>query len=157
MTTVYLTGDRSMSPMAAVGVTNLIIMKLLNDHPEGIVIVTGDSPSGIEKAVRYLIPQAALKVFARELDEEGRPDFDGAHKALLSEVDEVVVIHTDPLNSRLTKSVAQTFPAEKVHYPIDEALNQAPNDPSVLFATEEEPVSEEEMPPDPFAEETKEN
>ncbi len=153
MTTVYITGDRSMSPMPAASVVSLVINTILTKHPEGIALITGDSPSGIEKAVRYLVPGEALTVVQRTLDDNNRPDFDAAHKLMIDAVDEVFVIHTDPLNSRLTKSVAQIFPEDKVFYPLD-VLNEAPDTlEGLLDEKTVEPVTDEEMPPDPFTEE----
>lgn len=147
-TTIYLTGDRSFQPVPAVSIVNLVLMQELLKHPEGIKVLTGDSVSGIERAVRYLIPEGTVGVFQREADEEGRVDFDGPHKQLASQVDKVIVIHTDPLNSRLAKSVAQNFPPEKVEYPLDEIVNQAPADIAELLDEKPEPVNEEEVPPE---------
>jgi hypothetical protein len=136
--------------MPAASVVALVLNTILTQHPEGIALITGDSPSGVEKAVRYLVPGNALTVVQRTLDDNNRPDFDTAHQAMVDSVDEVFVIHTDPLNSRLTKSVAQIFPAEKVHYPLD-ALNKAPDTlEDLLDEKTPEPVTDEEMPPDPF-------
>lgn len=153
MTTIYLTGDRSMAPMPAASVVSIVINTLLEKHPEGVALITGDSPSGIEKAVRYLVPSQALSIVQRTKDENDRPDFDTSHKLMVDSVDEVFVIHTAPLDSRLTKSVAQIFPADKVFYPLD-VLNEAPDTlEGLLDEKVDEPVKDEEMPPDPFTEE----
>jgi hypothetical protein len=149
-TTVYLTGDRSMMPLPAANLTAIILNKLLVDHPEGIMLLTGDSNTGIERAVRYLVPEQAVQVFQRTTDDEGRVDFDTTHKQLVSQVDKVIVLHTDPLNSRLTKSVAQLFPDEKVEYPLDTVMNQAPDDLNSLMSDllPEPPKEDEVLPPD---------
>lgn len=152
--TIYLTGDRSMPPVPAVGLVNLVLQKVLQDNPEGVLLVTGDAPSGIERAVRYLVPEMALQVAKRTLNEHGAPDFDASHQELTAEVDKVIVLHADPLNSRLTKSIAKIFAPEKVEYPLDAAINQAPDDlAGLLDEKTDEPVSDEELPPDPFTEE----
>lgn len=147
-TTVYLTGDRSMMPLPAANLTAIILNKLLVDHPEGIMLITGDSNTGIERAVRYLVPEQAVQVFQRTTDDEGRVDFDTTHKQLVSQVDKVLVLHTDPLNSRLTKSVAQLFPDEKVEYPLGTVV--VPNDLDALMSDLfPEPSKEDEvLPPD---------
>lgn len=135
MTTVYLTGDRSMSPTLAFGIVVPIINKIVTDNPEGVNFVTGDAVNGVERAVRFLLPEQFVKVLKRGLDTEGHVDFDTSSAEAAGLADYAVVIHMDPLNSRLAKATMQAF--AKVEFPLDEILNPTPDDASELFKEEE--------------------
>lgn len=142
MTTVFITGDRSMSPAMAFGIVVPVITKIAHDNPEGIRFVTGDAVNGVERAVRYFLPEQFVTVVSREQNAEGHVDFDKSSAEAAGIADYAVVIHTDPLNSRLAKSVAQAF--TKVEFPLDEIINATPDDASALFdekETEEKPES----------------
>lgn len=142
MTTVFVTGDRSMSPTMAFGIVVPVITKIAQDNPEGVRFVTGDAVTGIERAVRYFLPEQFVTVVAREADAEGHVDFDKSSAEAAGVADYAVVIHADPLNSRLAKSVAKAF--TKVEFPLDEIINATPDDASELFAEkkdEEKPES----------------
>lgn len=138
-TTVFLTGDRSQGPMPAAQITAIVINQIVaqtNDET-GIRFVTGNLESGIERAVRYLIPSQALKVVNYDVDEEGRVQFESAFASVAGEVDKTVVIHTDPLNSRLAKAAIVQF--KDVEFPLEAVLNSAPDDASSLLGDEKAP------------------
>lgn len=136
MTTVFVTGDRSMSPTTAFGIVLPVITKIAHDNPEGVRFVTGDAVTGIERAVRYLLPEQFVQLVNREVDAEGHVDFDKSSAEAAGIADYAVVIHTDPLNSRLAKSVAKAF--AKVEFPLDEIINSTPDDASELFEKKDE-------------------
>lgn len=135
-TTVFLTGDRSQGPMPAAQITAIVINQIVaqTNDDTGIRFITGNSESGIERAVRYLIPSQALKVVDYELDKEGYVDFESTFASVAGEVDKTVVIHTDPLNSRLAKAAIVQF--KDVEFPLDAVLNAAPDDASSLLGDE---------------------
>lgn len=119
--TLYITGDRSVDPLTAVQIVagSLSILALENKG-QPFAIVTGNAPTGIERAVRYLIPAQAVKVFEREKTAEGKIDFDTQHTLIRDDVDEAIVLHPQPLDSTIGKSVAKIFAPEKVRYLMQE-------------------------------------
>jgi predicted nucleic acid-binding protein len=144
MTVVYITGDRSMDAMTAFSITATIVNHELTAHPEGLRFVTGNANTGIERAMRYLVPEAFIKVIERETAPEGHVDFDKANVLAAAEADYAVVIHPKPLDSRIAKSVAKIFKdaGKEATFPLDAILNKAPDDASELFPPEEEDVTE---------------
>ncbi len=134
MKRIFITGDRSQNPMSAAEIVNLIISKVLTDEPEGVRFSTGNMPSGIERAVRYLVPEQFLDVVSYGQDDEGHVDFGATLSIVATEIDTAIVIHTDPLNSRLSKAVTQHF--SNVEFPLDAILNKAPDDISSLLNEE---------------------
>lgn len=130
MTTIFVTGDRSLNPVTAFGIVAPVVNKLITDHPEGVRFVTGDALSGIERAMRYVIPDHFIHVITRTTDAEGHTDWDASAKEAAGLADMAVVIHTDPLSSRLAKSVTKHF--ENVEFPLEGIINAAPDDVSSL-------------------------
>lgn len=122
---IYITGDRSVDPLAAVQIVGATIANIAMQAKaknEPFALITGDAPQGIESAVRYLVPKQAVKVFERERLVDGKVDFDTQHALIKDDVDEVIFLHTDPLSSTVGKSVAKIFDADKVRYPFQEAI-----------------------------------
>jgi hypothetical protein len=140
MTTIYVTGDRSMDALTAFSITVTVIDQHMKAHPEGIRFMTGDAVTGIERAVRYLIPEQFVSVLQREQDTEGHIDFDKTNALAAAEADYAVVIHPKPLDSRIAKSVAKIFQdaGKEALFPLDAVLNVAPDDISELFPEEKE-------------------
>jgi hypothetical protein len=134
--TVFLTGDRAQQPLPAAQIVAIVINKVLVEHPEGVRFATGNCESGIERAVRYLVPPSALDVVAYDIDTEGRTQFDAALKTAASTIDEAIVIHVDPLNSRLAKAVVANF--KNVEFPLDGVFNSAPDTIEGLVPPEDE-------------------
>jgi len=124
MTTVYLTGDRSIDPLTAANLAAAAIQDLVHEAHGDIEFVTGDAPSGIEKAVRYLVPEARLSVVTRQLDEDGRPNLDLAHEAIKAEHPGVVpvLLHSAPLDSKIGASAVKVFGEEAVKLPMQDAV-----------------------------------
>lgn len=115
MTTVYVTGDRSINPLLAImGVAAL--EKALAAKYEDLTIVTGDAPTGVESALEFLHRGSdKLIIKPRTLKDDGKPDFDAHNKELAaSGVDVVAVLHGDPLGSNIVKSIMANFPEDKV-------------------------------------------
>lgn len=120
MTKVYITGDRSMNPLLAVQVVHMTLVQVVADHGPDVELVTGASEGGIDRAVRYLVPN--IMVAVPPLTDEGKPNFDELHKHLNETVDKVFVLHTDPMSSKIAASVLQNFAPDKVELPIQTAL-----------------------------------
>lgn len=114
MTKVFVTGDRSMDPLTAVAVTIAQLNKFakVKGNGEKIEVYTGDFETGVERAVRYLIGDA--NVLFHDNDAEGHPDLDKLHKTAAETVDYALMIHGDPLKSRIGKSLAGHFPGDKL-------------------------------------------
>lgn len=142
-TRVFLTGDRSQGPLPAAQIVAIVMQKVLADNPDGVHFLTGDSPSGIERAVRYVVPEGYVTVVKYPLDAEGHQDFDAALSVLKDVVDKAVVIHVDPLNSRLAKSVVANF--KDVEFPLDAIVNQTPDTiPDDMLGGDESATEEKE-------------
>lgn len=115
--TFYLTGDRSMDPInSAVFVGKAVTQILFENEGQAVTFLTGNAPSGIEAAVRFIVPPSRLTVLERGKTEEGYIDFDATHKKIADLVDSAVVLHGDPLGSRIGQSVVANFPDEKVRF-----------------------------------------
>jgi hypothetical protein len=124
MTTIYLTGDRAIDPLTAANLAAAAINDLVQEAHGDIEFITGDAPTGIERAVRYLIPESRLNVIARNLDEDGRPNLDLAHEAIKSAHPDVVpvLLHTAPLESKIGASAVKIFGEANVKLPMQEAI-----------------------------------
>lgn len=125
MATVYITGDRSLHPVVSVNVVAAVLKHAVATVPDGetLSVVTGDSPTGIESALGYLLKgDPNFTVYPRTQNAEGQWDFDAHNKSLASSVDKVYLLHSDPFNSKVAKSVLQNFPQEKVLMPFQEEI-----------------------------------
>lgn len=144
-TTIFITGDRSQAPVPAAQIVQLIIAQQLakaTESDEQVRFMTGNAGSGIERAVRYILPEAYVQVVSYSFDDENHVNFDETYSVIAPEIDKAVVIHTDPLNSRLAKSVMQHF--KNVEFPLDSVVNNVPDDISSLTDEKgDENVSEE--------------
>lgn len=114
MTKVFVTGDRSVDPVTAAMVTAAQIAKFIKIKGEGekVEFYTGDFETGIERAVRYLVKDA--NVIFHDNDAEGHPDLEARHKIAAETADFALMIHPDPLKSRIGKSLAGHFPGDKL-------------------------------------------
>jgi hypothetical protein len=111
MSTVFITGDRSLNPVIAANAVLSVISQLLDQEPE-IEIGTGDLEGGVERAVRYFLPNA-IEV-KHNITDAGYVDFDERHKRVAGTFDRVVFIHPDPLGSRIGKSLVETVPESQL-------------------------------------------
>jgi len=144
-TVVYITGDRSLPTHAAYEIVRMIIPKILIQHPEGVRFVTGNEFSGIERAVRFIIPEPFITVLNREKTAEGHIDWDKTSEEASKLAEVAVVVHIDPLNSRVAKSAMKYF--EKVELPLEGIMNVAPDtvpatDGKVELSTDEKSAFE---------------
>lgn len=97
---VFITGDRSAHPVAAV----LAVAAVLQTLPEGTEIATGEL-GGVEAAVRYLLPDAVVyKGTGTDL-----PDLDARHLQVFADVKDAILIHGDPLSSKIFKSASRVW------------------------------------------------
>lgn len=141
MTTVFITGDRSFAdPIRAAKLVEIVMAKCMLENPEGVRFMTGDSTSGIERAVRYMVPEPYLNVISYSQDDEGHVQFEEAFKIAATEVETAIVLHMDPLNSRLAKAAAASF--KNVDFPLDQVINPVPDDISELTDTNEKKSEE---------------
>lgn len=122
MKNIYITGDRSMSPMMSVGAVDAVIKDLIDQTDGDIAIGTGTCMTGVERAVRYLIPEGMCNIAPYKLDDEGNIDFKEVFEMLEPQTDLIVFIHMDPLSSRIGRAIAAVFPEEKVTMPLQEAM-----------------------------------
>lgn len=148
MTTIYVTGDRSFEPLMAVQVVAAVLNTVIQKTGGQLKIVTGNSPTGIERAVRYLVPDPLVTVVDYSMN-EGKPDFLASMPTIKAEADGgAYVIHLDPLNSRLAQAVSMSFAPELVNFPLDVLSNKVPEDLSMFDENLQVPVAEEEVPPE---------
>lgn len=121
MKTFYLTGDRSLGPATSVAIVGKAVAQLYFENKgEPLLFVTGNGNTGIEAAVQFVVPAGALTVTERSTTPEGYVDFDAAHESIKDKVDAAIVLHGDPLGSRIGKSVTKVFPEDKVRFIIQE-------------------------------------
>lgn len=121
--TIFITGDRSMDPFTAVQIAGVIIGKIhleANAKQESLRFMTGNAKTGIERAVRYLIPEQVIDIVSYDINADGKPEFDEIHKIIATEIDEVWFLHPDPLSSRIGKSLHQHFSHLKIKMPLQE-------------------------------------
>ena len=123
---VLITGDRSLDPISSFDLVMKLGSKILEKcvargiDIHDVQLVTGDSATGIERAVRYLYADfTPLIVIQYPKDADGHTDFASGFRAV--DVDAVVVLHSDPLTSRIAPAAIQVF-GDKVHMPTPEAL-----------------------------------
>lgn len=124
--TVLITGDRALRPAPAFEIVQAVLTVLLNQTGGDVEVHTGDALMGVERAVRYMLPEPLVQIHKYSMNSEGQIDFDAFMKDLSGKVDRVLVVHTDPLNSKVTKAVMQHFDESKVEFPLDLILNKAP-------------------------------
>lgn len=111
VTKVFLTGDRRMDPMTAALVTAGAIQKIVKKYNR-IEVYTGALETGIERAVRYLVPN--VNVIIHDDLADGKPDLDTRHKTARETVDVAVMIHGDPLASSIGKNLANYFEGDRL-------------------------------------------
>lgn len=122
MKKIFITGDRSMDPVLAVRVVDQVLRGLVSENHGDLAIATGNLSAGVERAVRYLLPDQMANVFPYEHTEDGRVDFEEMFKDLGTESDEIVFVHGDPSSSRIGKALFATVPSEKITMPLQEAM-----------------------------------
>lgn len=115
MKRIFITGDRAMPAFQSAQVVNSVLQKLVEENNGDLAVGTGTCANGIERAVRFLVPDEALNIASYELDPEGNIDFEGTFRLLEPVTDEVVFLHLDPLASHIGRALTRTFPAEKVN------------------------------------------
>lgn len=126
MTTIFLTGDRSMNPVIAIPAAVQIIGEVaatnavakLTEADEHFEIVTGDN-SGFEQAVRLVLEGlgATLEVVPTGTDPDtDKPAWDTRHEVVNARADRVVFVHTDPLASSIGQSLMKVC-GDKVEMP----------------------------------------
>lgn len=111
-TKVFITGDRSVDPVTAFGVTLPVLAGLVNSFGADVGFATGSMNSGVERAVRYILP--GVTEFPHVNTDEGYIDFDARHKQVIEDADYVVFIHSDPLASRIGKSLVDIVPEDRL-------------------------------------------
>lgn len=120
--TIIITGDRSIEPVQGAALTAAVLKTLAIHHPDLTVesFMTGSLETGVERAVRYLVPN--VPTFKYSETDDGKTDFAGTYELLrdVGVVDLAVVIHGDPLQSRVTKAVMKVFPADRVWLPLQD-------------------------------------
>lgn len=122
MKKIFITGDRAMDPVMAVGAVDAIIKDLVVQNDGKLAVATGNLAMGVERAVRYLIPEHAVNVFEYEENSDGSVNFGELFTALAEDSDEIVFIHSDPSSSRIGKALFATVPSEKISLPFQEAM-----------------------------------
>lgn len=125
MKNFFITGDRSMDPLAAAKVVSVIIQKLVEETKGDLAIGTGNLLAGVERAVRFLIPEEVINVAEYSHTEDGELSFDEAFSLLEPSTDEVIFLHMDPLSSHIGKALSRTFPPEKIRMPLQEIITAA--------------------------------
>lgn len=106
---VFITGDRSVNPVIAPMLLNMALQRAVATWGPtygDLEFSTGDQ-AGVEAAVRYLLP--ASKVEFAEVPtpttaDGDHPDFDARHALARHTCDAVLVVHGDPMSSRIAKS-----------------------------------------------------
>lgn len=122
MKKIFITGDRSMDPVIAAGAVEAILKDLVVQNDGDLAVATGTLAGGVERAVRYLMPDESVNVFNYELTEDGHVDFAEMYTELADDVDEVVFVHGSPQSSRIGKALFAAIPSEKISMPFQEAL-----------------------------------
>lgn len=122
MKKIFITGDRSMDPVKAAGAVEAILKDLIVQNDGDLAVATGNLAGGVERAVRYLLPEADVNVFPYEQTADGLINFDEMFAALADESDEIVFVHMDPQSSRIGKAIFAHVPSEKIRMPFQEAM-----------------------------------
>lgn len=123
MKKIFITGDRSMAPFPAAGLVNAVLEDLVRQTNGDLAIGTGSCAVGIERAVRFLVPEHAMNIAAYERTEDGEVDFEGTFRELRDITDQVVFIHMDPLASHIGQALAKVFPPEMISMPLQEVMS----------------------------------
>lgn len=123
MTTVFITGDRSLPVRLAYPLTQMILAKIFAEEAEAIEadtfkLATGDAPTGIERAIRYIVPEHLLTVVPRGKTPEGYIDWDKGAADACKIADKAVIVHMQPLESRVTQAILAHFDPENVDMPL---------------------------------------
>lgn len=110
MTTLFITGDRSdANPFFA----GYIALRMLGAAGQRKNIMTGDN-AGVESLVRRIADDAdfPVEVVPSPLGDDGKVDWDARHVNIAEAVKdglEVLVVHADPMASRITPSALRVF------------------------------------------------
>jgi hypothetical protein len=110
MTSYFVTGDRGLDPLTAINET-IRGLTQAGLTPED-TLYTGSFKTGIERAVRYLFP-SVTEIVHSDTD-EGYADLAGRDEIVTQTVDRVVFIHSDPLASRIGRSLVDHITADKL-------------------------------------------
>lgn len=111
VTKVFITGDRQIDPITSAMVTVKVLQRLAKKFGK-VEVYTGCFETGIERAVRYVIKDA--EVIFHDLDDAGYANLDARHATVKDTVDVAVMIHSNPLQSRIGKSLADHFPGDNL-------------------------------------------
>lgn len=120
MKNIYITGDRRMHPGAALVVIGKLIIETIVENGEDVNFITG-TETGVEAVVREMVPAKQLTVVERSQTPEGYTDFDTFHKEIADKIDRAIIIHTDPLVSRIGKSASENIDELKVSFLLQDA------------------------------------
>lgn len=104
---VFITGDRSFSPIYF----GLVAVEMLKAVSVGAKIVTGVNAGGVEQMTRELGKLSGIEITTVEnfMTAEGHVDWDERHAQIDDGETQVVLIHTDPMGSRVVKSALAQF------------------------------------------------
>lgn len=112
MTKLFLTGDRSFSPIYP----GLVVVQMFKAALRGDKVMTGDNP-GVEQLVRDIAAEVGLdiEVVATSFHAvTGKPGWDVRHKQLADAGDiKVMVFHVEPMASSVVKSVMAVMPEDR--------------------------------------------
>lgn len=121
---IYITGDRSIDPLTSVSLVSFVLAKIQHEEmvakSDGVRFMTGNSKTGIEKAVRYLLPDPVVDVIHYDLNADGKPEFDESFKVVAPMVTDVYFLHPDPLASRIGKALHAHIDGEKIQMPLQD-------------------------------------
>lgn len=98
---VFITGDRSVDPINAVIVAGIALAALPPDAP-----VSTGSLGGLEAAVRYLRPDATVYPLNGDVSPQ---TLDERHERALLDEPQALLIHGDPLGSKIGASAARVW------------------------------------------------
>lgn len=121
---ILITGDQKLDPNTAFTVVMKLAARILTRSVEEgipmseIQFVTGDSPTGIERAVRYLYADyTPLIVVNYPRGHDGEIDYESGLRSL--DVEAVVVIDDDPLDNPIAAAVTRAFDGRaKIYMPL---------------------------------------
>lgn len=100
MSTVFITGDRQLSPIYP----TQIAIELIKALGQGKTVVTGTLP-GVEQVVREMLDKGEVAYTASEHPlADGKPNFPKYAELVLKHFDEVLVVHADPHSSSVVKA-----------------------------------------------------
>jgi hypothetical protein len=116
----FITGDRSMHPLAAAQIVDAVIKRLVLESNGDLAVGTGNLSQGVERAVRYIVPEQLINLVSYDHDDEGNVIWTPAFEAIAPTTDEVIFIHQDPLSSHIGRALSAVFPPEKIRMPLQE-------------------------------------